>query len=631
MKKTVTVMLAVLMLLLNVTSAFATKSQTPSGISFDNLEEFIDDYVTGHIGQTSPGLGVVLVKDGEIIFSKGYGYSDIEKGIKVDPSIIVFEYGSVSKLFVYTAIMQQVENGKLNLNTDIRTYLPEGFLKKLRYEEPITLLNVMNHTAGFEDYLFDVVVTSGVHQNFEQTLQNSQPEQVYRPGTISAYSNYAVALAAFIVQNTVEKEFHKYISDEIFIPSGMSMTSAHPDLSDKFWLVKNKASGYYRSGNGTFGKGDWSYIPLYPVGSVNGTAEDLARFAISLMPVEGDSGVLFKKRETLDEMLSQSHAMGPGLTGFAHGFIEFDGRYRGVGHGGNTAYFTAQLNVVPEERFGVIVLSNAANEMDLTEGLTKALMGENIDQKTFFEGILPDPGIVEGTYISARRPHNGFLKLYGFLSLLGVRKTGSDTIQLSLGGQTGNYRQIAPYLYERVEADGSIFKYNFDSVYFEMEDGTVRRISGDFLPLPSGYTLNWLMVDGIIVAVSILFLLIAFITVVVLMLFKRKLNLDLPKSERKSKRILIMLLLSGVILILNNATLVMRMLSNNYRSFSEVQPQIFLNYPIVLLAFASGIIITHYGKKTGMSRKLSVFFCISAGFLTALTAVLIKWGFFNIS
>jgi CubicO group peptidase (beta-lactamase class C family) len=631
MKKIVAVMLAAMMLFLNVTSVFATKAQTPSGISFDNLEEFIDDYVAGHIGQTSPGLGVVLVNDGEIIFSKGYGYSDIEKNIKVDPSITVFEYGSVSKLFVYTAIMQQVENGKLNLDTDIRTYLPEGFLKKLRYEEPITLLNVMNHTAGFEDYLFDVVVTSGVHQEFEQTLQNSQPEQVYRPGTISAYSNYAVAMAAYIVQNIVGEEFHKYLSEEIFLPSGMSMTSAHPDLRDKPWLVQNKASGYYRSGNGTFEKGDWSYIPLYPIGSVNGTAEDLARFAISLMPAEGENGVLFKERNTLNEMLSQSHAMGPGLTGFAHGFIEFDGRYRGVGHGGNTAYFTAQMNVVPEERFGVIVLSNASNEMDLTEGLTKALLGEKIVQKTFFDGTLPDPETVEGTYISARRPHNGFLKLYGFFALLGVRKTDSDTIQLSLGGQTGNYQQIAPYLYERVEADGSIFKYNFDSVYFEMEDGAVRRISGDFLPLPSGYTLNWLMVDGIIVALSILFLLIVFIAVVILMLFKRKLNIDLPESERKSIRILSMLLLSGVILILNNATLVMRMLSNNYRSFAEVKPQIVLNYPIVFIAVALGVPTFLLVKKVGTSKKILFFHAASAIMFMALIAMLIKWGFFDIS
>lgn len=625
MKKRVAVMLAALILFLNVTSALAIETQTPSGISFVDLEEFIDDYVASYIGQTSPGLGVVLVKDGEIVFSKGYGYSDIEKGIKVDPSITVFEYGSVSKLFVYTTIMKLVEEEKLNLDIDIRTYLPEGFLKKLRFEEPITLLNVMNHTTGFEDYLFDVVVTSGVHQEFEQTLQNSQPEQVYQPGTVSAYSNYAVALAAYIVQNMVGKEFHEYISEEIFLPSGMSMTSAHPDLRDKPWLTENKAIGYYKSGNGEFGEGDWSYIPLYPIGSVNGTAEDLARFAISLMPAEGENGVLFKERNALNEMLAQSHAMGPGLTGFAHGFIEFDGRFRGVGHGGNTAYFTAQMNVVPEERFGVIVLSNAANEMDLTEGLTKALLGENKNQRTFFDGTLPDPENVEGTYISARRPHNGFLKLYGFFALLGVQKTGSDTIQLSLGGQTGNYQQITPYLYERLEADGTIFKYNFDYVYFEMENETVRRISGDFLPLPSGYSLNWLMVDGIIVSISILYLLIAFIAVMILMLIKRKQF----ESERKTKRIFIMLLLSGVILILNNAILVMRMLANNYRSFSEVQPHIFLNYPIILAAFASGIMTLYYGKKTGISKKLSVFFITSAVLLTALIAILVKWGFFD--
>ena len=408
MKKSLAKILAVLILLIAFPCASEAGDQTPSGVLLDNLDKFIDEYVSDYVGQTSPGLAVVVVKDGEILISKGYGYSDVEKKVFVDPANTIFEYGSVSKLFVYTAIMQLLEEKKLDLETDIRTYLPEGFLKNLRYDEPITLTHVMNHTTGFEDYLFDVVVTSNVRQDFDKTLHTGQPAQVYRPGTVSAYSNYAVALAAYIVQGMVGQDFYEYVMHDIFMPSGMENTSAHPELKDKPWLTQNKAMGYYPLGEGKFRKGEWSYIPLYPVGSVNGTAEDLARFAITLMPDDGEKCALFKEQGTLSEMLSQSHAMGPGLTGFAHGFIEFDGRYRGLGHGGNTAYFTAQMNIVPKERFGVIVLANAASEMDLTQGLTKALLGENESDRSLYEGSLPDAGDVEGTYISARRAHNGF-------------------------------------------------------------------------------------------------------------------------------------------------------------------------------------------------------------------------------
>lgn len=632
MKKTMAVLLAILILLLAVPCALAAEGQTPStpsDVPLDNLEKFIDDYVFDYIGQTSPGLAVVVVKDGGILFSKGYGYSDIEKEVMVDPAKTIFEYGSASKLFVYTAIMRLAEEGKLDLDTDIRTYLPNGFLKKLRYDEPITLTHVMNHTTGFEDYLFDVVVTSDVRQWFEQTLRTGQPEQVYRPGTVSAYSNYAVALAAYIVQDIVGQDFHEYVMDNIFLPSGMEKTSAHPELKDKPSLTQNKAMGYYPLGDGEFGKGDWSYIPLYPVGSVNGTAEDLARFAIALMPEDGEECALFKEQETLAEMFSQSHAMGPGLTGFAHGFIEFDGRYRGVGHGGNTAFFTAQINIVPEERFGVIVLANAASEMDLTQGLTKALLGENQSGLSPYEGSLPDAGDVEGTYISARRAHNGFLKLYGFLFLLSVRAIDFDTIELSYAGQSAKYVQTAPYVYKQVEAHGAIFKYNFATVYFEMKDDFVQRISGDFLPLPSGHTLSWLLVDGIIAVVSMLFFMCAPIVILILALFRRKKNTDASVPVGRTRSFYTVFVLSGTALLINNAILVIRMLANNHRSFSEVRLHIIFNYPIVLIAVATGVLTAFFGKKVGQSKKRWYLFVVSTVLLTALIAVLFKWQFFN--
>ena len=619
-------------LILALPCALAAEGQrpsTPSGVPLENVEEFIDDYVSDYIGQTSPGLAVVVVKDGKILFSKGYGYSDVEKNLMVDPANTIFEYGSVSKVFVYTAIMRLVEEGKLDLDTDIRTYLPTGFLKKLRYDEPITLTHVMNHTTGFEDYLFDVVVTSHVRQSFEQTLRSGQPEQVYRPGTVSAYSNYAVALAAYIVQGVVKQDFHGYVMDNIFLPSGMERTSAHPEFKDIPWLTQNKAMGYYPLGGGEFGKGEWSYIPLYPVGSVNGTAEDLARFAITLMPEDGEECVLFKEHDTLTQMFSQSHAMGPGLTGFAHGFIEFDGRSRGVGHGGNTAFFTAQMNIVPEERFGVIVLANAASEMDLTQGLTKALLGENQSGMSQYEGSLPDAGDVEGNYISARRAHNGFLKLYGFFSLLSVHAIDRDTIELRFAGQSAKYVQTAPYIYKQVEANGAIFKYNFGTVYFDIKDGTVQRVSGDFLPLPTGHTLSWLLVDGIIVTVSMLFFLCTLIVILILTLFRRKKNSDASALVRHIRRFYVIFVSSGAALLINNAILVIRMLVNNYRSFSEVRLHIILNYPIVLFAVAAGVITVFFGKKSGQSKKRWFFYIFSVGLLTALIAVLFKWHFFN--
>lgn len=629
MKIWLTGLLTFLIVIVLQSAVFAADGQTPSGVPFDDIETFVDNYVSDYIGQTTPGLAVVLIKDGKILFSKGYGYADVESGLPVDPGRTVFEYGSVSKLFVYTAVMQLVESGHLELGADIRTILPDGFLRNLRYDDPVTLLHVMSHTTGFEDYLFDVVVTSNIHQGFEQTLYNGQPGQVYRPGTVSAYSNYAVALAAFMVQDLAGQEFCTYAMDRIMLPSGMDNTAVLSDLGDKPWLADDKATGYVPAGAGLFKKGDWSYIPLYPVGGVNGTAEDLARFAIALMPADGSPGPLFQNRDTLDTMLSQSHAMGPDLTGFAHGFIEYDGRYRGYGHGGNTACFTAQINIVPEEQFGVIVLANAASEMDLTEGLTEALLGESNNQALPGEN-LPDVAAVTGTYISARRPHSSFLKLYGFLSLLHVRQSGANTIEIGFVGQSARYEQIEPFIFRQTDADGAIFQYNFKTVYFEMDGGVVRRLSGDFLPLPPGHTVPWLLADALAMAVSALFLLFAPFYVLISLLRQRKKITGLFAPERRMHVLYFTFVLSGTLLLVNNLILVWRMLSNHYRSIAEVLPQIIINDAVAFITVAAGVMTAFSGMKAA-AKKQRVFFALSATLLAVFIAILIKWQFIDVS
>ncbi len=330
---------AIFVLLVLQADSFAGAAwRTPSGIPSTEIASRINELVAKHIGVTTPGAVIVIVKDGGIDFSKGYGYADVENRIEVDPATTVFEYGSISKLFVYATFMRLAEVGLLDLNADIRSFLPEGFLKRLRYDAPITFYHVMDHTAGFEDYLFDLVhAFPNKFPSLEQALLNSQPAQVYRPGTVSAYSNYAVALAAYIAQQLIGKEFFAYLRDTIFTPLAMHHTSAHPLLADHPAMLQQKAIGYDSRPAMRFKKGFWSHIPLYPAGAVNGTAEDLARFAIALMPPDGEESPLFQKRDTLDTMLSRSPVSSE-LSGFAHGFILSKDNRGALGHGGNTAF-----------------------------------------------------------------------------------------------------------------------------------------------------------------------------------------------------------------------------------------------------------------------------------------------------
>ena len=618
--------ISIILILLTIFSAVpANALQTPSRLPTDSLADVIDQYVADYIGKTSPGVAVVVFSHDQIIFSKGYGYADLEAKTPVVPDQTVFEYGSVSKIFVYTTIMQLVEQGLLDLTTDIRQYLPNDFLRHLRFEQPITLIDIMNHQAGFEDILTDIVITHPVHKTaFLDILRTRQPVQVYQPGTISAYSNYSVALAAYIAQIQLDQELYVYLQESVFQPLGMTSTTIHPDFLDKPEIRDRRAKAYaYDPGADAFGEIGWSYIPLYPVGAASGTAEDLARFAMALMPEDGAGGLLFNQRETLDEMFSQTLSMGPGMTGFAHGFIEYDGPVRGVGHGGNTAGFSAQLNIVPEQRFGVLVLANAASEIRLTEGITSLLMrhADSTVEPKPTPGNLPDASLLEGRYIMARRPHHGFLKLYGFLGFLKVEFFEQDILQVSLGDQSGIYRQTQPYLFERTAASGPLFEYNFDKIYFEMKDDRVFRISGDFMPLPGGYTIPWLIMDAILVSIGCLFFILAPGILLVIGLIK----------HRRSKRTLDiwfgLMLASGLALVINNVILVMRMLVDNYRSFSEVQLQLILNYPFALLGIVAAIACIFKCRKTKADGVQRIFQWVTMVVLAALLYILIKWEF----
>ena len=128
MNKLLLVVLLLVSYLMFPLNSLADGQATPSGIAIQDLEKFVDDYVDSYINQTVAGASIVVIKDNEVVLSKGYGYADIENKIPVESATTVFEWGSISKLFVWTAVMQLVEQGKIDLDDDIQSYLPEDFL-----------------------------------------------------------------------------------------------------------------------------------------------------------------------------------------------------------------------------------------------------------------------------------------------------------------------------------------------------------------------------------------------------------------------------------------------------------------------------------------------------------------------
>lgn len=231
-------------------SAVSTAQDAPDAVSatepYPNLEVFVDGVMETQFKLLDiSAMTVSIVKDGEVIFAKGYGMQNREEGIPVMPDASLFRIGSTSKLFTWTAVMQQYERGNLDLDADVNQYLT-GFQIPATFDEPITLEHILTHTAGFEDGGLGYLITHNAEDaaTIEEFAAKYIPARVNKPGDYSSYSNYATALAGYIVQNVSGIPFDEYIERNILEPLGMNNTTFREPLPER--LAGDMTVGYKR-------------------------------------------------------------------------------------------------------------------------------------------------------------------------------------------------------------------------------------------------------------------------------------------------------------------------------------------------------------------------------------------------
>src|SRR5688572_31550468 len=241
-----------------------------------DVEAWLDGFMPFSLARGDiAGAVVVIVKDGEILLQKGYGYADVEKKKPVDPEATLFRPGSVSKLFTWTAVMQQVERGKLDLDADINQYLdfeippgPAG--------EPVTLRDLLTHTGGFEEALKELISEDPERiATLEDTVKGWVPERIFKAGTMPAYSNYGTGLAGYIVERSSGLSFDDYLDQNVFGPLGMSKSSFRQPLPEA--LAAGMSQGYEVATGTPQG---YDLINLAPAGSLAATGSDMGRFKI---------------------------------------------------------------------------------------------------------------------------------------------------------------------------------------------------------------------------------------------------------------------------------------------------------------------------------------------------------------
>ncbi|RAI84453.1 CubicO group peptidase (beta-lactamase class C family) [Paenibacillus pabuli] len=558
---------------------------TPSRIPLSKLEETIDAYVASYEKYTA-AVSVVAIKDGKTIVNKAYGYADMENQRKADTST-VFEWASISKLLVYTSVMQLVEQGKLDLETDIRVYLPEGFFKKLKYDEPITLMNLMHHNAGWEDQTASEVYYYEENENVDlgETLRENEPKQIYKPNSVVGYSNYSVGLAGYIVELVSGQPYYEYVNQHIFEPLHMNDTTVHPTGQDRPDIVqrRNEVEGYTKDLKRI--PKNRVYVTFYPTGAAMGTAEDLGEFLAALMPVD-DSHVLFAKRDTLDEMLSTSlYYDETSIPRFAHGFVEMEYVVPTLMHEGNLKGFSSKVVFDPASKFGMVVMTNIAFEEIYYYGLISKIFGNS----TYVSSVTSEGG---GYFQSARRAASRFTDLFRQLDITKFSKAELSS------------------LYNVVEHNGVVEKISYTPYM-------------DYLPV-SNLKVNLIVISFIPVVLAILFSLSVLIGYLIRMLLYKRNKRGNPRIDFDKYYLAINF--AGAVLPLNLLIIHTRLPS--YPAYSSLRINLGSNLLYVVLAVAYLGLLIYKLWKNRYSKKQKVKYIMSGISAFILAAFVVGWNLY---
>jgi CubicO group peptidase (beta-lactamase class C family) len=429
------------------------------------LEAFLDGVMTANMRDKHvAGATVAVVKDGALFFAKGYGFSNVAKHDPVDSARTLFRIGSISKLFTWTAVMQLVEQGKLDLDTDVNKYL--DFKVPDTYPQPITLRHIMTHTPGFEEDGRDLFTEdSAKMMPMGKWLSTHMPARVRPPGTYSSYSNYATALAGYIVQRVSGMPWDDYIEQRILVPLGMTQTTTRQPLPAKF--AADMSTGY------TWGGG--SYEPhkfeivngAAPAGSIGSSATDMAKFMIAHLNNGEYNGARILADSTAVRMHSRTFTHDPRLNGFALGFYEKSSHgLRIIGHGGDTRWFHSDLALIPSENVGVFVSYNTASGGELSFGPFLDQFLDHYYATTPSAAVAPADAVqqaaaVAGEYEFNRRSYTTFQKALGLAG--DIKVAALDSGKLAMHGGLGDLRlvPVGPMLW-RDELGGGLIAFKRD-------------------------------------------------------------------------------------------------------------------------------------------------------------------------
>ena len=518
----------------------APASQEPIAGTHEMTPEDVGAFLDGIMPQqlaTADIGGVVIsvVKDGKVIFAKGYGYSDVEKRTPVSADTTLFRPGSISKLFTWTSVMQLVEQGKLDLDRDVNDYL--DFKIPSAYSKPITLRNVMTHTPGFEETVQELFVKDASDlKPIGDYLKQHIPARIFPPGTTPAYSNYATALAGYIVQRVSGQDYFDYVDEHILHPLNMTHSTFRQPLPDGLKDMMSK--GYEVASQPAK---SFEFVEASPAGSSSVSAMDMTHFMIAHLQDGNYEGTQILKPETAQLMHSRQFENLPTMNGMCLGFYEETRNgHRIIGHGGDTQYFHSDLHLMPDSQLGFFISYNSAGKSEASE--REEVWHAFLDRYFPYQ---PPPGesvasaeqdikMLSGHYIVSRRAEKTIMKVLGVLGQAKVEGNSDGTLSVSdlkaANGESRKFREIAPLLFREVNGQAKVgFK----------RDGSgdlVEAIDFPFMVFQEAPWYENSVFNLPLIVISLSILVITLIVWIVAPLFRRHYGKPLEISAEDRKR-----------------------------------------------------------------------------------------------
>lgn len=477
-------------------TSLAANNDAASKLTREDLDAWLDGLLPYAIRNGKIAGGVVtVVKDGQILTVKGYGYADVARRRQIDPETTIVRPGSISKLFVWTAVMQQVERGRLDLDADVNRYL--DFHIPAYAGRPITLRNIVTHTTGFEEVFKDLMGRQS-SMSLETYLKTHIPNRVDPPGRVPAYSNYASALAAYIVERVSGEKFDAYAAQHILQPLGMRhSTFAQVLPADRRALL---SEGYKTSDQP---KEYYEFVIPYPAGGLNTTAPDMARFMIAQLQKGELDGARILSNSAAQALHAPQARTFPALNAMAFGFYETSRNgHRSIAHNGGTQFFHSDLHLLVDDGVGIFISLNSAGDDAASTGIHNALFDGFMDRyfpaspslpaKSHFAADRQHGEATAGYWESSRRSTGNLFALASLLAPIVVTANSDGSLSLPFPGRgMVRWREIAPFVWKADDKG--------DKMQVLLRDGKPAMIGFDaappaaFLPIPWWRSPGWLV------------------------------------------------------------------------------------------------------------------------------------------